>query len=148
LNIVFSTTTVLVVLNFRLYSGPGTGIAPFRSICHHRAAAVMAYHQSHPDTAQVAHLGDLVVFLGNRKIDSDWLYQDEWGQLLQCGAISRCFAAFSRDLSTLEDITKLPHAKLILHPQPSKYVQNSMQQQGELLWRLLAKEGGIFMVAG
>ncbi|MFT3663011.1 MAG: sulfite reductase subunit alpha [Gordonia sp. (in: high G+C Gram-positive bacteria)] len=63
--------------------GPGTGIAPFRSFLHERAAR--------------GATGDNWLFFGDQHRDSDFLYEAELDQFLSDGLLSRLDLAFSRD---------------------------------------------------
>jgi sulfite reductase alpha subunit-like flavoprotein len=70
------------------------------------------------------------VVFGNRNRRRDYLYEDEWDELLRCGAVSQILTAFSRD-------------------QESKvYVQHRMAEEAEKIWKMLNQEGGIIYVAG
>lgn len=64
--------------------GPGTGIAPFRSMCWERYAL-------DENTAR------LDVFFGNRNRDMDFFFAEEWMQLEQRGVVTQFHTAFSRD---------------------------------------------------
>lgn len=63
--------------------GPGTGVAPFRAFVQERAAT----------KAQ----GRSWLFFGDRRFTHDFLYQLDWQQALNDGALSRTDVAFSRD---------------------------------------------------
>lgn len=78
--------------NFRLPENPatpiimigaGTGIAPFRAFIQERELQEGA--------------GKSWLFFGNRHFETEFLYQTEWQQALQTGALSRMNVAFSRD---------------------------------------------------
>jgi sulfite reductase (NADPH) flavoprotein alpha-component len=69
------------------------------------------------------------LFFGDRKARLDFLYQDELEAYLADGTLSRLDKAFSRDGSG------------------KVYVQQRMQEQGELLWSWLA-EGAFVYVCG
>jgi sulfite reductase (NADPH) flavoprotein alpha-component len=70
------TTPVIMV-------GPGTGIAPFRAFVQERAATEAA--------------GENWLFFGNPHFTEDFLYQIEWQDFLESGALNRIDLAFSRD---------------------------------------------------
>lgn len=103
-----STTPVIMV-------GPGTGIAPFRAFLQHR--------QAH------GHTGDNWLFFGEQRQASDFLYRDEWQQMLSAGALKRLDTAFSRDQS-----------KKI-------YVQDRMRENAVELFAWLER-GAFFYVCG
>jgi sulfite reductase (NADPH) flavoprotein alpha-component len=63
--------------------GPGTGVAPFRAFVQERRAA--------------AATGRNWLFFGDRHYTHDFLYQLDWQEAMQDGALSRVDVAFSRD---------------------------------------------------
>jgi sulfite reductase (NADPH) flavoprotein alpha-component len=63
--------------------GPGTGIAPFRSFVAER------------DTSGAE--GRNWLFFGDQHFTTDFLYQTEWQNWLQTGALTKMNVAFSRD---------------------------------------------------
>jgi len=63
--------------------GAGTGIAPYRAFVQHRR------HLENP--------GKSWLFFGNRHRKTEFLYEKEWEQHLQSGALTRMDVAFSRD---------------------------------------------------
>ena len=63
--------------------GPGTGIAPFRAFVQERRATGAG--------------GRSWLFFGDRNFTHDFLYQLEWQEALQDGALTRMDVAFSRD---------------------------------------------------
>ena len=63
--------------------GPGTGIAPFRAFVQERRAT--------------AAKGRNWLFFGDRQFTHDFLYQLEWQDALNDGALTRMDVAFSRD---------------------------------------------------
>ncbi|WP_449411689.1 diflavin oxidoreductase [Methylobacterium komagatae] len=76
--------------------GPGTGVAPFRAFVQERRAAEAP--------------GRSWLFFGDRHFTHDFLYQLEWQEALEEGALTKIDVAFSRD-------------------QPEKiYVQNRIDQ--------------------
>lgn len=95
--------------------GPGTGIAPFRAFLQHR--------QSH------GHKGQNWLFFGEQRQASDFLYRDEWQQMLANGTLTRLDTAFSRD-----------QAKKI-------YVQDRMRENQKELFDWLER-GAYFYVCG
>ena len=63
--------------------GPGTGVAPFRAFVQERRAT--------------GATGRSWLFYGDRRFTHDFLYQLEWQDALQDGALTRIDLAFSRD---------------------------------------------------
>ncbi|MGZ3847644.1 MAG: diflavin oxidoreductase [Flavisolibacter sp.] len=63
--------------------GPGTGIAPFRSFIAERDATGAG--------------GRSWLFFGDQHFTTDFLYQTEWQNWLQTGALTKMNVAFSRD---------------------------------------------------
>lgn len=95
--------------------GPGTGIAPFRSFVEHRAEQDGA--------------GKSWLFFGDQHYMYDFLYQLEWQDHLQSGALTHLDLAFSRD-------------------QPEKvYVQDRIIERSAELYQWL-EEGAHFYVCG
>ena len=95
--------------------GPGTGIAPFRAFVQDRVA--------------VGAKGRNWLFFGDQKHATDFLYEEEWAELVAQRQLARFDTAFSRD-------------------QPVKiYVQDRMRENGAELWRWI--DGGAhFYVCG
>ncbi|MDP4024209.1 flavodoxin domain-containing protein [Methylobacterium sp. NEAU 140] len=67
--------------------GPGTGIAPFRAFVQERRAT----------EAPGREVGRSWLFFGDRHFTHDFLYQLEWQEALEEGALTRIDVAFSRD---------------------------------------------------
>lgn len=95
--------------------GPGTGIAPFRAFVQERVAT--------------GATGRNWLLFGDQHEKTDYLYGNEWKQLLTEGKMTRIDLAFSRD-----------QAKKI-------YVQDRMREAGAELWAWL-KGGACFYVCG
>ncbi|CUX16829.1 sulfite reductase subunit alpha [Agrobacterium genomosp. 13] len=95
--------------------GPGTGIAPFRAFLQERQAR--------------GAKGKNWLFFGDQHRQSDFIYEDELGDMSRDGVLTRLDLAFSRD-----------QAEKI-------YVQTRMQQNGKALYQWL-EEGGYFYVCG
>lgn len=95
--------------------GPGTGIAPFRAFVQERVAT--------------GATGRNWLFFGDQHAKTDYLYGDEWEQLLADGKMARIDLAFSRD-----------QAKKV-------YVQDRMREAAAELWAWL-KGGAHFYVCG
>ena len=115
--------------------GPGTGIAPIRSLVWERLGWRNAswHDQSHINGGSSAYdhsgLGEMVLFFGCRKRGADYFFRAEWEQLRHQLPL-QVFPAFSRD----------QHQKI--------YVQDLIKEQSELIYRLLHNEKGIVYVCG
>ncbi|MBK1878173.1 assimilatory sulfite reductase (NADPH) flavoprotein subunit [Pelagicoccus mobilis] len=95
--------------------GPGTGIAPFRSFIEERVAT--------------GATGENWLFFGDQRRDYDFLYQGEWNDYLEKGALQKLDLAFSRD------------------QEHKIYVQDRMRENGKELWQWLDR-GAYFYVCG
>lgn len=95
--------------------GPGTGIAPFRAFAQERVAT--------------GATGRNWLFFGDQHEKTDYLYGNEWKQLIAEGKMARVDLAFSRDQS-----------KKI-------YVQDRIREAAAELWAWL-KGGAHFYVCG
>ncbi|MEM1341041.1 MAG: sulfite reductase subunit alpha [Pseudomonadota bacterium] len=95
--------------------GPGTGIAPFRAFLEERR--------------ERGATGTNWLFFGDQHRESDFIYQDEIGEMSASGVLGRLDLAFSRD-----------QAEKI-------YVQHRMAENGKDLYAML-EEGGHFYVCG
>ena len=95
--------------------GPGTGIAPFRAFLQERQAR--------------GAKGRNWLFFGDQHRQSDFIYENELGDMSRDGVLTRLDLAFSRD-----------QAEKI-------YVQTRMRQNGKALYQWL-EEGGYFYVCG
>lgn len=63
--------------------GPGVGVAPFRAFLRHRDAC--------------GATGRNWLFFGDRNSAFDWIYKEEFSELLDSGVLDRLDVAFSRD---------------------------------------------------
>lgn len=95
--------------------GPGTGIAPFRAFIEERVAT--------------GAKGKNWLFFGDQRFQYDFLYQLEWQDYLNSGALNRLDVAFSRDT------------------EQKVYVQHRMLEQAKQLYAWL-QEGACFYVCG
>jgi sulfite reductase (NADPH) flavoprotein alpha-component len=95
--------------------GPGTGVAPFRGFVQHRR--------------EQGATGKSWLFFGEQRFTHDFLYQLEWQELVEEGALTRMDVAFSRD-------------------QPEKvYVQHRLWEQRAELWSWL-QDGAVLYLCG
>ena len=114
--------------------GPGTGVAPMRSLIWERAAheGGVGRANGHSGNAHPngSHTGsESVLFFGGRNRNADFFFEDEW-ERLQREMNLEVFTAFSRD-------------------QKQKiYVQDVIRDKAELVFRLLCKAKGIVYICG
>eukprot|EP00761_Pharyngomonas_kirbyi_P002362 gb/GECH01002366.1/.p1 GENE.gb/GECH01002366.1/~~gb/GECH01002366.1/.p1 ORF type:complete len:612 (+),score=138.92 gb/GECH01002366.1/:1-1836(+) len=106
--------------------GPGTGVAPFRSILWER------YEFAVKNLESESKLGDAILFFGNRKKDQDYLYHEEWQYLKneKDKFPFQLFTAFSRDGSS------------------KYYVQHAIKDNAQIVYDKIVNENGYFYVAG
>lgn len=115
--------------------GPGTGVAPMRSLLWERLQwADHVSSRSHVvngsgDFDRGNKTGENVLFFGCRKRDADYFFRDEWAKIMARDSL-RVFTAFSRD-----QVRKI-------------YVQDIIKEQADLVFRLLYHCGGIVYVCG
>ena len=95
--------------------GPGTGIAPFRAFLEEREATKAP--------------GKNLLFFGNPHAETDFLYEDQLGEMMKNGTLTKLTTAFSRDQK--EKI----------------YVQDRMLEEGAEIWKWF-QEGGYFFICG
>ncbi|MDZ8117935.1 assimilatory sulfite reductase (NADPH) flavoprotein subunit [Pontiella agarivorans] len=93
--------------------GPGTGVAPFRAFMQERAA------KDAP--------GDSWLFFGNPHFTEDFLYQTEWQEFLEDGALTKIDLAFSRD------------------QEHKVYVQHRITEQARELWNWIQRGAHIYV---
>lgn len=115
--------------------GPGTGVAPMRSLIWERL--LWAQQMSSPNQSNghgtanryPSSIGEDLLFYGCRNREADYFYQDEWQDLQQKMGL-RVFTAFSRD------------------QKQKVYVQDLVREQAELVYRLLHQQSGIVYICG
>lgn len=106
--------------------GPGTGVAPMRSMIYER----LAWARQNPDpVAERKPLEGSVLFFGCRNRDADFFFSDEWTMLAHEGL--KVFAGFSRDKDT-----------------PKTYVQDLIREQKDLVFDVLVEKKGKVYVCG
>ena len=111
--------------------GPGTGVAPMRSLIWERLLLRQTRTQAngHGSPGGIRAVGESVLFFGCRKRKSDYFFGDEWTELESIMNL-RTFVAFSREQNR------------------RVYVQDVIKQQSELVFRLLHEEQGMVYVCG
>ncbi|RKF61463.1 NADPH-dependent diflavin oxidoreductase 1 [Erysiphe neolycopersici] len=103
--------------------GPGTGIAPCRSLILERRD-----FQSNLDGSEKEfHVGNHYLFFGGRNRRADFFYEEDWKKESMKTVV---FTAFSRD------------------QREKIYVQDIIAQQNELICNLILKHGAIIYVCG
>ena len=114
--------------------GPGTGVAPMRSLIWERlhwADELGTRNQTNGsgNTNGTGSIGESVLFFGCRNREADFFYESEWQELQEKMPL-QVFTAFSRD------------------QKQKVYVQDMIRQQSELLYRLLHESNGIVYICG
>ncbi|KAF2819368.1 NADPH dependent diflavin oxidoreductase-like protein 1 [Ophiobolus disseminans] len=104
--------------------GPGTGVAPMRSLVYQRAQWRRSL-----SLADEAVSKDLL-FFGCRNAEADYFFKDEWERLIRDGVPLEVFAAFSRD------------------QRQKVYVQDLVRQEPAKVYDALAKKDGIVYICG
>lgn len=114
--------------------GPGTGVAPMRSLVwerlqwdKERGTETEVNSDSHVDS--VAGTGHSLLLFGCRNAKADYFYQDEWKDLYRRMPLT-VFPAFSRDQGH------------------KVYVQDLIQQHSDSVYRQLHDGGGLVYVCG
>lgn len=87
--------------------GPGTGVAPMRSLTYQR----MMWREELGIEAKEAAIKDLL-FFGCRNAEADYFFKEEWRELMEKGVPLDVFAAFSRDQVCISS-SILDHVMLI-----------------------------------
>lgn len=102
-----------------LLIGPGTGVAPMRSMIYERLEW----------GKQLGIVPSSVLFFGCRNEKSDYFFRDEWHSLSDDGVT--IFSGFSRD-----------------QDKPRTYVQDLIRKESRLVHEVLGKEGSKVYVCG
>ncbi|KAI0224839.1 hypothetical protein L0F63_006014 [Massospora cicadina] len=100
--------------------GPGTGVAPFRGFIQERAM----------QAASGLEVSPTVLFFGCRRREEDFLYREEWDELLAKVPDSSMHTAFSRETER------------------KVYVQDLIRQERERVWPLVDIQKGSIYVCG
>ena len=114
--------------------GPGTGVAPMRSLIYERLQWFEEVRSESEglSTGQangISEIGKNMLFFGCRSYNADYFYQNEWKDLMT-RFLLRVHTAFSRD----------QNRKI--------YVQDLIIKEGDEVYRLLHEENGIVYVCG
>lgn len=102
-----------------LMIGPGTGVAPMRSMAYERIQWAERNNSRQSS----------VLFFGCRKEKADYFFEDEWQNLATQGLA--VFPGFSRDQG-----------------KPRTYVQDLIRQKASLVYQILERDGGKVYVCG
>ncbi|KAJ5304059.1 uncharacterized protein N7443_003719 [Penicillium atrosanguineum] len=107
--------------------GPGTGIAPLRSMLWEKAALVQAFREQNPGVEPP--IGPTVLLYGGRNRTADFFYEEDWDHLSKLIPL-QVLTAFSRD------------------QQQKVYVQDTIRQNFKLFFRLLHDMRGSVYICG
>ncbi|KAJ5198880.1 Oxidoreductase FAD/NAD(P)-binding [Penicillium cf. griseofulvum] len=107
--------------------GPGTGVAPLRSMLWEKAALVQAYREQNPGINPP--IGPTVLLYGGRNRESDFFFEEEWTELSKLIPL-QVLTAFSRD------------------QQRKIYVQDTVRENFSLFFRLLHDMQGSVYICG
>ena len=129
--------------------GPGTGIAPMRSLIYRRGRLHSKWQAGQGDgPTESKMLGSCRLFFGCRHESQDFFYRSEWSAAIKEKFLDSLHVAFSRDNNclTLGMKTSKPHP---VTPSKKIYVQHLLLQNAKLVWDGLKPEaGGYCYVAG
>lgn len=135
-----------------IFVGPGTGIAPMRSLLQARLASKTASSPSFPTA------GEDVVFAGCRFEAKDFLFGTELRKLASEGRFGQLFLAASRDShlynGSANGTGAAPEAEASrggeeeLGGRGKFYVQNAIRAQAKLVRRLVLEKGAWVYVSG
>lgn len=106
--------------------GPGTGVAPMRSMAQQRHA----WGKERKDTTPGKHLENDILFFGCRGKNTDYFFKDEWEQLSRTEGL-QVRTAFSRDKD-----------------EPRSYVSDQIRQHAGAIYRAIHDLNGRIYVCG
>ncbi|KAJ5317851.1 hypothetical protein PENANT_c004G08132 [Penicillium antarcticum] len=107
--------------------GPGTGIAPLRSMLWEKAALVQAFRDQNPGVNPP--IGPTVLLYGGRNRESDFFFENDWTELSKIIPL-KVLTAFSRD------------------QQRKVYVQDTVRENFPLFFSLLHDMKGSVYICG
>lgn len=104
-------------------AGPGTGVAPLRSLTYERLAQRQSLSLSNKPTDS-----DILIY-GSRSRSADFFFSSEWDSISSLAGL-KVHTAFSRD------------------QRQKVYVQDIIRQQGRDIYHVLAEKRGVFYLCG
>lgn len=107
--------------------GPGTGVAPLRSMLWEKAAIVKSYQEENPGVDPP--IEPTILVYGGRNRESDFFFEDEWHHFSELIKL-KVLTAFSRD------------------QKQKVYVQDVIKENSSLVFNLLHDKGGAVFVCG
>lgn len=107
--------------------GPGTGVAPLRSMILEKAALVQRYLAANPGSEP--DIGPTILVYGGRSRSADYFFEEDWRELRDVIQL-RVLTAFSRD------------------QEHKVYVQNVMRENVGSLYEVLHERDGSVYVCG
>ncbi|KAL5003183.1 NADPH-dependent diflavin oxidoreductase 1 [Aspergillus recurvatus] len=107
--------------------GPGTGVAPLRSMLWEKAAIVKSYQEENPGVDPP--IEPTILVYGGRNRAADFFFEEEWQQLSDLIKL-KVLTAFSRD------------------QKQKVYVQDVIRENSSLVFNLLHDKGGAVFVCG
>lgn len=120
--------------------GPGTGVAPLRSMIYEKAAM-------HKDLAQ--GLPKQLLFFGGRNRKADYFFESDWTSLSEQGNLD-VITAFSRDgvrdVHVTRPATSIRCARLTRVQETKYYVQDAIRSHASLIYEVL--QTGVVYVCG
>lgn len=107
--------------------GPGTGVAPIRSMIWEKAGLIQAYREKHPDVEPP--IGPTILIYGGRNRKADFFFEEEW-EALKDQIQLHVLTAFSRD------------------QRHKVYVQDLIREDFGLFYELLHNRDGSVYICG
>ena len=107
--------------------GPGTGVAPIRSMIWEKAGLVQAYREKYPDVEPP--IGPTILIYGGRNRKADFFFEEEW-EALKDQIQLHVLTAFSRD------------------QRHKIYVQDLIREDFKLFYELLHNRDGSVYICG
>jgi sulfite reductase alpha subunit-like flavoprotein len=128
--------------------GPGTGVAPMRSLIWQRKYWREELQSTARDDDRDKEVPRDILFFGCRNAEADFLFKDEWEALKKEDALLDVFPAFSRDqvshfpIPTLEIFTDGQFQR------QKVYVQDLLRSHSARVYDALHEKGGIVYICG